>query len=183
MKRIRIDFAPTSAGRMLRRTSLQTWLFAAIGLAGVGYCISATMALVEERAAKQRELETLQAKRAQRIAQRPVPKKMAITDAQAAAVNGAVAQLNLPWRDVLDAVEGATPATIALLSIEPDAKKSSVKGMAEAKSSDAMIDYIEQLKKQAFFNAVVLTKHETNDQDPNRPLRFQFEAHWSEEMR
>lgn len=183
MKPIRIDFAPVSAGRALRRTSIRTWLLAAIGLLGIGYGASTAMALFKERISAQREIQILETKRTQRAAQRPAPKKIAITDAQAAAVNGAIAQLNLPWRDLLDAIEEATPATIGLLSIEPDATKSLVKGMAEAKSSDAMIGYIEQLKQQAFFNAVVLTKHETNEQDPNRPLRFQFEAQWGEVAR
>ena len=50
--------------------------------------------------------------------------------------------------------------------------------MAEAKTSDDMIAYIEQLKKQEFFTAVLLTKHEINEQDPNKPWRFQFEAQW-----
>lgn len=180
MKPIRIDFAPASAARTLRRTSMRTWLLATTGLLVAGYGAATAMALLEGRASAQQEIQTLEAKRTQRAAQRPVPKKTTITDAQAAAVNGAVAQLNLPWRSVLDAIEEATPPTIALLAVEPDAKKSLVKGLAEAKSSDAMIGYIEQLKQQAFFNAIVLTKHETNEQDPNRPLRFQFEAQWGE---
>jgi len=115
----------------------------------------------------------------QRSEQQPVVKKTAITEAQAAAVNAAIAQLNLPWREVFDAIESATPKTIALLALQPDAKRNLVKGMAEAKTSDDMIGYIELLKKQEFFTAVLLTKHEVNEQDPNKPLRFQFEAQWT----
>jgi hypothetical protein len=89
-------------------------------------------------------------------------------------------QLNLPWRDVLDAVEAATPESIALLMLEPDAKKRRLKGTAEAKSSESMISYIEELKRQKYFSEIILTRHETNDQDPNRPLRFLFEAQWLE---
>ena len=44
--------------------------------------------------------------------------------AQAAAVNGAILQLNLPWRDLQDALAAATPASIALLALEPDAQAS-----------------------------------------------------------
>jgi hypothetical protein len=43
--------------------------------------------------------------------------------AQADAVNAAVMQLNLPWRALHDAVAAATPASIALLALEPDARK------------------------------------------------------------
>ena len=33
-----------------------------------------------------------------------------------------------------------------------------------------------------FFASVVLIKHEVNEQDPNKPLRFQFEAQWAGAM-
>ncbi|MGZ5819748.1 MAG: PilN domain-containing protein, partial [Burkholderiaceae bacterium] len=102
-------------------------------------------------------------------------------EAQANAVNNAIQQLNLPWRDLFSAIESATPSTIALLAIEPDAKKHVLKATAEAKTSDDMIGYIEQLKKQGLFSNVLLAKHEINEQDPNKPIRFQLEAEWIED--
>jgi Tfp pilus assembly protein PilN len=180
MKRIRIDFAPRSARRAAARTRVLTWLLGALSLT---LCISAGMTafeLLQRQRAAQADLQRLRADLAKRTARKPVPKKFTIGDAQALAVNSAIAQLNLPWRDVLDAMEAATPPTIALLALEPDAKKRVLKGVAEAKSSDGMIAYIKQLKQQTFFGAVVLTRHEINEQDPNKPLRFQFEALWTE---
>jgi Tfp pilus assembly protein PilN len=50
---------------------------------------------------------------------------------------------------------------------------------AEAKNADDMIDYIEQLKQQEFFVGAALSRHEINDADPSRPIRFQVEAQWS----
>jgi len=41
-----------------------------------------------------------------------------------------------------------------------------------------MVGYIEQLKQQEFFAGASLLRHEINDQDPNRPLRFQVEVQW-----
>jgi hypothetical protein len=53
-----------------------------------------------------------------------------------------------------DAVQAATPASIALLALEPDArKKSSVRITAEAKSSDDMIAYVERLQQEDWFSA------------------------------
>ena len=124
-------------------------------------------------------LRRLHAQLAERAARKQVPQPFVIPDAQATAVNAATAQLNLPWRDLLDAIEAATPAHIALLALEPDAKKSSLRGTAEAKSHDTMIAYIEELKKQGFLGLVALSRHETNEQDQNKPLRFQFEAQWT----
>lgn len=180
MKRIHIDFASRSIRRAIAKTRRATWLFGGIGLL---LCASAAIKafhLLEQRKAATSEAHRIRAELEARVARKPAPKKLAIPDAQASAVNAAIVQLNLPWRDIFDAVESATPATIALLALEPDAKKHVVKGMAEAKNSDGMIAYIEQLKRQEFFREVVLTKHEVNEQDPNKPLRFQFEAQWAE---
>ncbi len=103
-----------------------------------------------------------------------------IAEGRALEINAAIQQLNLPWSDVFDAIEEATPASIALMSIEPDAKKQLLKGEAEALNSDDMIAYIEQLKKVALFSHVDLVKHEVNEQDQFRPIRFEFEAQWKD---
>jgi hypothetical protein len=109
----------------------------------------------------------------------PVLALARISEAQAGAVNAAILQLNLPWRALHDAVGAATPATIALLALEPDARKHALRITAEAKNPDDMVGYVEQLGKQDLFSGVALTRHEINDQDPNRPIRFQVEAYWS----
>lgn len=180
MKRMHIDFAPHSLRRVAARTQFLTWLIGIIGLTLCATAISTAFDLLQQQRTGQSHLQRLQSDLAKRVAQKPTPKKVTIQEVQADAVNNAVAQLNLPWRDVLDAIENATPPTIALLALEPNAKKQLVKGVAEAKSSDGMIAYIEQLKQQAFFDIVVLTRHEINEQDPNKPIRFQFEAQWTE---
>jgi hypothetical protein len=38
---------------------------------------------------------------------------------------------------------------------------------------------VEELKKQELFSDVALTRHEINEQDPARPIRFQIEAEWT----
>lgn len=178
MKPLHIDFAPPSLLRSINHIRPLTWLLVCLGLA---LCISfaaSAINLTRERDRRALELQTNQTKMVARTTPKPVAKQLHIPETQAKAVNAAIAQLNLPWHQLLDALEAATPPNIALLTIEPDAKKHLVKGMAEAKTSDDMIAYIESLKKQATFQNVVLTKHEINEQDPNKPLRFQFEAYW-----
>ena len=114
------------------------------------------------------------------LARHQVVKPVMIAEGRALEINAAIQQLNLPWSDVFDAIEEATPASIALMSIEPDAKKQLLKGEAEALNSDDMIAYIEQLKKVALFSHVDLVKHEVNEQDQFRPIRFEFEAQWKD---
>jgi len=180
MKTIAIDFAPRRAWRSFSRVNAWTVLALLLGLT---LCITAGINAQHSLSDIDRNNAVLQRtnlRLAERNTGKPAPKKIVINEAQANAVNTTIAQLNLPWRDVFDAVEAATPKTVGLLSLEPDAKRSIVKGVAETKSSDDMIAYIEQLKKQTFFQTVILTKHEIDEQDPNKPLRFQFEAQWVE---
>ena len=136
MTLVRIDFAPRTLWRAIARTHVVTWLVAAVGLA---LCLSVGVTLLDvsqQNHARQDKLQRLQSQLAERSGRKPVSKKSSLTESQAAAINRTILQLNLPWRDVLDAIEEATPPTIALLALEPDAKKHALKGTAEAKSSD-----------------------------------------------
>lgn len=183
MKAIRIDFAPCSTVRTVMQARPAAWLFGLIGMALCAFVFVNAITLTQESNARQADLQRMNAKLAQRSAQKPSTAPLTISETQGTAINSAIDQLNLPWRDVFDAIEAATPAAIALLALEPDAKKHLFKGIAEAKTSDDMIGYIESLKQQPFFADVLLTKHEINVQDPNKPIRFQFEANWGEVRR
>lgn len=175
MSRIAIDFAR----RPVFRAHPLAWLAMMAG-AGLGVAAWLVISSLQQNTATQdATARRLQARLHARTEQQQVLPHSTITEVQAAAVNGAIAQLNLPWRDLFDAMEAATPKSIALLELQPDARRNVVKGVAEAKSSDDMIAYVEQLKKQELFTAVVLTHHEVNEQDPNKPLRFRFEAQWA----
>lgn len=179
MKKVRVDFAPPSLARTWHRTPRGAWslLFAVLALVpALGSNIAQYRALQRQEA--QRMAQAAQA-RARAVARAPVaaPARV-VPPAQASAVNVSVQQLNLPWRGLHDAVQAATPASIALLALEPDAKKSSVRITAEAKSSDDMIAYVEALQKIDWFSTVLLARHEINEQDRNRPIRFQIDAQW-----
>ncbi|MBV6319927.1 PilN domain-containing protein [Duganella violaceipulchra] len=178
MKSMNIDFAP----RSLRRTLFRTHP-ALLALAGAGLLLCAAAAfggwkLVEQKRLREHELRHLQ-ERAAAISARPVEvAQVAIPEGQAAFVNGAILQLNLPWRELQDAVAAATPRNVALVAMEPDPRKQVLKITAETKNSDDMVAYVAELKQQELFSGVMLTRHEINEQDPNRPLRFQLEATW-----
>jgi Tfp pilus assembly protein PilN len=180
MKKVRIDFAPPSFGRALFRGP-----GVALGLLCAALALTPPLAsnlaqyrrLLQEQDALQARALALAA-RTQAAARTAAPARAPVPAAQADAVNGAVLQLNLPWRALHDTVQSATPAGIALLALEPDAKRRSLRITAEARSSDDMIGYVEQLRRQDWFDAVALVRHEINEQDPNRPIRFQIDAAW-----
>jgi Tfp pilus assembly protein PilN len=180
MKAIHVDFAPRSPSRLIASMRPTHWLLVGIGFAVIVGGIAALHDLKQRQGARQAELEHFQQQVAARSAPSAVTRKSAIPETQANAVNSAIQQLNLPWSRLLTAIERATPSSVALLELEPDAKRHLVKGMAEAKTTDTMLAYIKCLKQQPFLGNVILTKHMVSDQDSNRPLRFEFEAEWLE---
>lgn len=179
MKKLRIDFAPPSLARTWFHTSRPARV-----LAGIALVLAVAAGVEAWQLAEQRRIDAEQVTRVVRrhvvpVQAAPMQPKVTIGAAQAAAVNAAVLQLNLPWRDLHDAIGAATPSNVALLALEPDARKHMVRITAEARGSDEMIAYVEKLQAQNWFTTVVLTHHETNDVDPNRPIRFQVEAQWA----
>jgi Tfp pilus assembly protein PilN len=180
MKAIHLDLAPYSFGRLLLRTPRATWAIGLFGIVMVALAAASLTAEQGEWASREAEIERVKADLQKRGAHQPAVKRAMIPEPQLKSVNEAITQLNLPWRDLLDALEVSAVPGVALLALEPDAKKRLLKGSAEAKSSEDMLAYIDQLKQQSFFNFVVLTKHEVREQDKFKPWRFQFEARWRE---
>ncbi|MFD2366052.1 PilN domain-containing protein [Pseudoduganella sp. GCM10020061] len=180
MKALRIDFAPSGWRRTLYRTHPAAWVAAAIAALALGAAVAAAFRLHAEQEEYERQLAEAGVRARQVAARAPRPvAQPRVPEAQAAAVNAIVSQLNLPWRAVHDALAAGTPASIALLALEPDARRHTLRITAEARDSDGMVGYVEQLKRQELFSDVVLVSHLVNDADPNKPLRFELEATWS----
>ncbi|WP_295755236.1 hypothetical protein [Undibacterium sp.] len=177
MRKIKIDFAKNSLRRTIWHTAPLYWFIFILGVAAclaISYTILQARALQQEQQAARNKI--LKARDSQIV---PV-KKIDIPVAQASAVNQVVLQLNLPWRELQYALDEATNEKVALLALEPEAKSRLLKITAETKNSDDMLSYIDRLKLQDFFVSVVLNKHEINEQDANRPWRFQLDLQWSE---
>lgn len=177
MRASHIDFANPSLYRTIIDIRLASWLALIVGIIA---CASAGIAAYSLHAQDEsRKMEMAHLQKQQQARAPPASAPVAtISVPQAKAVNEIVSRLNLPWRDVFQSIEAATPATIALLELAPDAERRTLKGMAEAKTSDGMLAYIARLAEQPFFSSVTLTRHEFNEQDPNKPVRFQFVAEW-----
>lgn len=86
--------------------------------------------------------------------------------------NGVIRQLNFPWAEMFETLEAATNQEVALLAIEPDARKNLVRVTAECKTDQAMLNYIRRLQQAELLADVTLQKHEVQAQDAERPLRF-----------
>ena len=159
-----------------------TWFalaFAVAGLAWTGYLAWQVVVLRADVARDKSDLS--------RVLERPM-RAAAVSDdsaiasrlapAQIAAANRAIRQLNLPWRDVFDALEEAASKEVSVVAIEPEAQHRTVRVSAEVANADDMVAFIRRLKQQPQFETVSLRTHRVEERDPNHPLRFTVEAVW-----
>lgn len=180
MKRLDIDFAPRSAAYWLLRFPAPGWLLAAVVLLVLGLGLARLGQAQAEAEVAQQALQRLQARLDSLQPARPRVDAARPTAAQLNAARAALRQLNLPWSELLDAVEAAAGAQVALLELRFDTTAQRLRGTAEARTAPAMLAFIERLQAHAPLGAAQLTAHQVNEADANRPLRFDFTAEWRE---
>jgi Tfp pilus assembly protein PilN len=175
-----IDFAPRTAWTLGSRIGAWGWLAALLGLllssAGAWHMLS----LHDKLSARRHALAVTQQRLDQRVAAPRRANALSISAADAESINRAVRQLNIPWSELLDALEAAASPKVALLEIRPDPASQRLLGLAEARNSGDMIAYVEALKAQPQFSSALLTGHQISEQDRNKPIRFEFVAAWKE---
>lgn len=92
--------------------------------------------------------------------------------------NQVVRELSVPWNALFNAVETAGGKGIALLSLEPDTQKGTIKISGEAKDLDVLLAYVKQLAAGDIFSGVFLQTHQVQRDVPEKPLRFALLARW-----
>lgn len=103
--------------------------------------------------------------------------------AQTQELNGAIRRLNTPWPAIFAAIESATPAAVAILSVEPDEKTETLVIVGETRAFDQALTLVDNLSADSPFTRASLLKHEINDKDSAKPIRFRVEAHLRMESR
>lgn len=88
-------------------------------------------------------------------------------------------ELQMPWAEMLAALEAVPAPEVALLGVEPSALRHVVRITAEAKNSAAMLDYLQALQAGREFQDVWLTSHLVQAQTPGTPVRFIVQLKWS----
>ena len=86
--------------------------------------------------------------------------------------------LRLPWGTLFQSIESAKLPEVALLAVESDTARHRVKISAEAKSAEAMLDYLRFLGGLQTLSGVYLESHSVQQQDPQHPVRFAVSAEW-----
>src|SRR5262245_55632341 len=102
-------------------------------------------------------------------------------EAEIRRANTVLEQLNLPWPQLLDAIESTRGENVALLTIQPDARQRTVRVTAEAKSLGEALEYARRLGKDPRLKAVHFVNHEIVQQDAQKPVRVQLLGEWRQQ--
>lgn len=171
MRAIGIDLsssAPRAGGRLLLILSL------------LGFAVFAATAKVWM---ENKTLEDIRQK-LDRMERMTTQTRTYLTDApmipapSAKAINEAIRHLNFDWQRLFGIVDSHATEDVTLLALEPAEAGELLKILAEARSLEAMADYLKSLSGDERLNGVMLTHHEVLEQDANRPVRFSIEAYW-----
>jgi Tfp pilus assembly protein PilN len=87
-----------------------------------------------------------------------------------------VRQLTLPWGDIVRAIEGASMREVGVLNMQPDAQQRMLKLTAEARSREAMLEYVRRIAQTKGLSNVYIVSHQVQTEDPSRPIQFSVQA-------
>lgn len=96
--------------------------------------------------------------------------------------NAVLAQMNVPWGHLFEAIESADEGNVALLQVQPDARGRTVVIGGAARTLGAVLVYMRRLDQTGRLKDVVLQSHEIKTREPSQPVRFQLSAKWVEEQ-
>lgn len=86
--------------------------------------------------------------------------------------------LGTPWKRLLGDLESVASAPVSLRSLESAGATRSVAIGGEAADADALVDYVEALERLPSFSAVALVSHQSQPDQPGRPVAFQLRCEW-----
>jgi hypothetical protein len=107
-------------------------------------------------------------------AARPIPKERIEEESRNA--EAVVRQLTLPWATLIATIEQAATRDVAILLLQPDADQRVLRLMAEARSREAMFDYVRRLGASKGLGEVHIVNHQVQREDPQRPIHFSVQA-------
>jgi Tfp pilus assembly protein PilN len=95
--------------------------------------------------------------------------------------NQVIGHLALPWDGLFHGIEASMDGKVSLLSIEPDTEKREIQITAEAKSFQDMVGYMANLRANRSFKDAYIVSHHVQQSDPQKPVRFEINAQWTDQ--
>jgi hypothetical protein len=150
------------------------WPGYALLAVSLGVAAEMTQRYHEARVELATQLATQGVIKADRPAPQKIPKQR--LDEQVKEVENVMRQLTLPWGELIETVEKAGSNDIAILQLQPEAQQRVLRITAEARTQDAMVDYLKRLADARGFAYVHLLSHQVQQEDPQRPVQFAAQA-------
>ncbi|HRP22485.1 MAG TPA: hypothetical protein PLF79_09415 [Thauera sp.] len=171
---IELDFAPPRR----RRPRLPGWLLLAIGAAALGlaaYDWQAAQAELAEREALTARLRAeLRDSRPQQAARTATP----ATPEEREPAQRVAGVLNADWAALFADLDRARHPEVAVLDLQGDAGRGTLRMTGEAQSVEAAFAYVEKLQRTAALREARIDSHEWVTQGPQMVVRFILTAHW-----
>jgi hypothetical protein len=169
---IQLDFAGARPG-----LSLAGGLLLALGLAAVAVVAFEYRAIGAHRAGLELRLAAVTR------AKTPAPSRLdAAADARiTVSAQQAALDLATPWTLLLSELEQASKdaqGQVALLGVEPDHAKHSVRVSAEARTLALALAYVQRLQSSHSLEYPMLDRHEIRAEDAQHPVRFELTGEW-----
>ncbi|MFZ5555545.1 MAG: PilN domain-containing protein [Pseudomonadota bacterium] len=101
------------------------------------------------------------------------------TRAEIQRANAVIDRIAVPWNALFRDLELAADGNVALLAVEPDAGKRSVKIDGEAKDLAAVLAYVARLEAAPALSGVLLASHALKDSGGQRPVAFSVTGQWT----
>jgi Tfp pilus assembly protein PilN len=166
LPRLQIDYVVTP-----RRARWSGYLLLAVALALAGHSVVRYQAVQLELGRIQTAKDMLNV---ERRAPQPIPK--ARLDEQLKNAETVVRQLALPWAVLVQTLEEAAINEVAILQLQPEAQQRLLKITAEARTNDAMLEYLRRLAAAKTLSGVHLLSHQVQTEDPQQPIQFSVQA-------
>jgi len=97
-------------------------------------------------------------------------------DEEVKAAEAVVRSLTLPWASLVETLERAATREVAVLQLQPDAQSRVLRLTVEARSREAMFDYVRRLGAARTLAEVHIVSHQVQLEDPQRPIQFSVQA-------
>jgi hypothetical protein len=115
--------------------------------------------------------------RGPRPEQRVSPQRLAEQSERAAA---ALRRLTVPWARMIETVEAASTPQVVLMQIQPEPERRTLRLTAQARTPEAMLEYVHRLGESRFLRQIYLVSHQVQEADPRRPIQFVVQASFGE---
>jgi hypothetical protein len=97
-------------------------------------------------------------------------------EAEVKSAESVVRELSLPWASLIQAIEQSSTREVALLQLQPDPETRTVKLTAEARTREAMFDYLRRLGSAKGLAEIHVVSHQLQREDPQHPIQFSVQA-------